>query len=386
MLEDVKDQGASADLGNEVTATTTIEAAVAASDSATDTGDGAVAPKELSLREMELMSPAELEKLLAADPAAAEGQAPAEGAGDNATPAPAAGADSVAAGSKVDGIMIPKARLDEVLEQKRRAEEELAFYKGKTEGMKEAGVKPEPTVDPRQAIGEFDAALTKLDAKFKEERDKIADQFEAGKLSEKQKLHAYDRLELQRDSIEQKIIQGRNALIEQLNTPSPEQLLQDPDLIEASQKLYADEPWILNLPASAVKKLKDLTESAYREKGTPLKATVEDVWRLRAGMAAIGKEIGMDLKYGTKPGATAANDQTKGGQQAAAKNPLPTPAQVAAKLNLAAKVPPAPGAAGTTAATITSDLQKIEDNVKDSSAWEMGMNHSKEFFQKALGV
>lgn len=171
-------------------------------------------------------------------------------------------------------------------------------------------------------------------------------QFEEGALSAtdyRVKLREAD--DLRRSLIAENDARDRRTKADADAKTLHEQIISDPDLIEADQQLHTDNPWVALIPA---KVMNELIIPAARESLGKLAPTAADTIRLHQAIYQEAIDLGLQRKYDK----TAKGDpQTTTTAKPSAKPPVVTGDQRAAKADLANKHPPGPGigAAGAAA-------------------------------------
>jgi cell division septum initiation protein DivIVA len=246
-----------------------------------------------------------------------------------------------------ESIHVPKARLDQVLQElkalrERDAEKDkqLAYFAGQ---LHAGGSRPS---EGQQAVQQADP-VAENEAKI----DGLYERYDSGEIG---------MAELKRQ--ERQLLKERDAIVAERSRPSPEQVAQqiqsDPYLAEKTAQLEAANPWLDNVPPAIVQhSLLPLAYQILAEQGIKPGADVRSTLVLRHAVVHAGKILGLDQRAGQQPQANSLPVDPR--------PPAPTPEQRRQKLDLARTHPPAMASAGTGAATgqtyTTEDIDKMSD-------------------------
>lgn len=335
-------------------------------------GDGQAKVASPDFKNLRSLKPDDIEKMLASDSDdIVMPDKKGEGEGEGATTS-AEGKEGEPAKTTP---MIPKPRLDEVLNKNKEQDEALeaankrtreleaelqkereekAYLKGLAEGKGQPGSdKKEPTAQDQ--VAEIDADLNQLEKDRRAAIKAVAKKFDDGEI----KLEEYEEqkanLETQAGKIKNVLVKKRNDIVEQ-SQPQPKyeevaaNINADPRLQKATDALMQQHPWLNYIPIAAAEMLTNIAQQEMQKDGlNPNVADVETTWQLRQYIARVGKSLG----YDRIAAAPAQGDQGKANGTANGKQP--SASDRSAKLDLAAAHPPAPGLGGTAAPTSTLD-------------------------------
>lgn len=275
--------------------------------------------------------------------------------------------DQTAPGAQPEGVMIPKARFDEVLARATKAEQEAAYQRGLAEGRQPAAPAPgQPGGQPQPAAATPEQRLAAIDTEI----DALATKFDNGEITmadyKKQERALDDKRLAIRD-------EGLVARVKPVEAPVADNALY---LDNLTAQLEDAHPWVNVLQQVGTDHdwayLKALaTDNLIARKIDPTQNTTIVSYELRKEMAQLADTMG--------PGLLTARAQAKGialpgqtqqdPQQPAGGKPAPTPnaANRAAKLALAATAPPnlsamtgTPGAPGVDVSDTTVEAMTDE--------------------------
>ena len=257
--------------------------------------------------------------------------------------------------------MIPKPRLDEVIAERERANEQVAYLRGQLEATQRlvpqapaAPAAPEPPPKPTPA-----QVLARVD----ELKLATAEQFDAGEITAKEMAEKNIRLDRAAAAAREELILARLPKQEPVNPNSGDDLY----LLTATVALEKDHPWLYAFPDDPNKpEIKspewkfmedraraDLVAAGLHDDGTALYN-----YRFRERIAVLSDTYGPRFFPDFKPGTTPA--------PAAQGAPSATATARAAKLDLAANMPPdlnaLAGAGNGTGALTDTQIEGMDDD------------------------
>jgi hypothetical protein len=315
---------------------------------------------EIALASAHAELAAEEEATAAADADKGEGDAPAS----TATPAAGVSRETPAA----DQVNVPKARLDQETGKRRTAEESAAYWQGKAEALEAvrtatgpAKEPPAPAKTPQEQVKDLRAAkLTSAKA------------YEDGEIT----LVEWTQ---KADEIEDQIAEIRANGVASFATEQATDPLRDPVVRQSTAALETD---VEHYPVLAITKadgsryyapeelqaLEPIARSEMKLDGRPFNPRDRDsLLELRTRVAELAEHnFGHRIPADVKAAALAARNPARAPAAQPAAKPAPTrpgvsPAQRAAKLDLAARMPPDLSKAGTAAGSRGPSESQILD-------------------------
>ena len=290
--------------------------------------------------------------------------------------------------------MIPKNRLDQVLNRSKLAEAEakkladkaielekqVAYFKGLADGKTPAdkgGDTPTPA-DPAKVI---ESSLNRLESDYEAAIVKVAEEFDDGKITMKEAELRKANINRNRDTIRNNLWREMEKVHAEQNQPDPEAakagILADPILTSNTKQLMDQNPWLGALPQAATDVLYNMALGEMDRRGIANVPTPEATWALRVLMYEAGVALGFNKIAVAATPTTPTTTQKVDGQS-------PTADQRKAKLELANGHPPAPNVGGTTSPG--TDVVSAAVNDKNVSARDLAKMLPNQTFDKLLQV
>jgi hypothetical protein len=251
---------------------------------------------------------------------------------------------------------IPKPRFDEVREERDKAREEAAYYRGQLEAAKSK--EPEQQADKdfdvlsalkvfvSNAESEKDEALAELEQRYNDGDLEI--------VSVPQYLKQVRKIEQEFENKQNYAIRKEQEEIAKRSTPSSETIQQrlesNPDFVEKRDQLLGqDQHWLQNVPSSLHEKIAERASERLREQGfNAAEPTAEMRLRfLKEVITVSGDEFNYRKTATSSP------------QQAQQKTQTNGTSPISQKLDLAAKHPPNIAAAGNASVQTDSFTDKM---------------------------
>lgn len=330
--------------------------------------------KELSFSELEGKDAAELEKMLGEGVSSGitreiktDTKAPAPAPTEKPTEAPTGEEEATeeSEGESEEGegkksTMIPKPRLDAVLAENKRLQEELAKQKETTAFLagKEAATKQtqQPTVDPiKELTGKYQKLQEGVDARI----DRIWQKVDDAELTNVEARRLERKVLSDAALVKRGLDAEHSRLKAAKNAPSPEQVAQeiddDPILAAKTAKLVETNPWLDTMPDEIFDSLVELAINRLERSGQVVTQDAAGTWRIRQEVVKVGIDKGFDKLF-TNFGGTAVKPADKD------QSKMVTSEQLKDKTKLANTHPPATKQAGINASTNIVQAHGITNN------------------------